>query len=454
MKPAFRPDAISGNSKKKAQTAAASFEDNCTPSGYAQTLFASLGLEWQLPLTDQRQTGELWAQSGAMFLSGYANEPGRMCPAPLAACAQGAWLALDALVNEKECNQFDAHLLLGERAAIAGLSRQGRVSPGGACQLLEAADGMLALNLPREDDYELLPAWLNGELTDPAELSAILKRHKLDDLIERGRLLGLAVAPMSPPEICTNWFHAKKIHPPVNRKRKTPLVIDLSALWAGPLCTQLLSECGARVIKVESVSRPDGARSGPAEFYNLMNTGKQSVALDLTTFEGRQQLRRLLTVADIVVESSRPRALEQMGIQAEELLAENPGMVWLSVTGYGRRSPQRDWIAYGDDVGVACGLSWLMGGLQGDPVFCGDAIADPLTGLHGAFLALASWLNGGGQLLDISLHSVVAHCISVGNVAPVEGGQQLDVARPVARKPRGIASALGADTDSVLGEFL
>jgi len=228
-------------------------------------------------------------------------------------------------------------------------------------------------------------------------------------------------------------------------------VLDLSTLWAGPLCAQLLAAGGARVLKVESLSRPDGARRGPAAFYDLLNAGKESVALDLASATGRRQLLALLGHADIVVESARPRALQQMGIQAADMVAAHPGLTWLSVTGYGRREPLCDWIAYGDDAGVAAGLSWLMGGDRGDPVFCGDAIADPLTGLHAALLAQAAWQAGGGQLLDIALCDVVAYCIGTGRVAPA--GAELEVAVPVARAAPGRASESGADTARILAEF-
>ena len=102
--------------------------------------------------------------------------------------------------------------------------------------------------------------------------------------------------------------------------RSTAKVVDLGALWAAPLCAQLLQEMGSRVIKVESSARPDGARAGPSHFFDLMNAGKESVALDLRTATGRSALNDLLIAADIVIESSRPRALEQMGIFAARIL--------------------------------------------------------------------------------------------------------------------------------------
>ena len=376
----------------------------------------------------------------------------RSCPAPLAACAQGAWLALAALCTERLDPAMDAFRLLGERAAIAGLVRRGRVSAGRACRLLETADGMLAINLAREADRELLPAWLQQSHVDDVALDWLLRERCRDELLARARLLGLAAAPVVPPRACAGWFRAGRHGRSERHGTKTPLVIDLSALWAGPLCAQLLSQCGARVVKVESVARPDGARFGPGEFFDLLNAGKESVVLELRSAEGRGRLVQLLQRADIVIESSRPRALEQMGIRAADIVAGRPGMVWLAISGYGRDAPMRDWIAYGDDAGVAAGLSWLVGERGLDPVFCGDAIADPLAGLHAALLVIAAWRSGGGLLLDLALHDVAAWCIAVGAVAE-DPAAAVQVEQPRARPRHAYAGPAGSDTARVMREF-
>ena len=102
--------------------------------------------------------------------------------------------------------------------------------------------------------------------------------------------------------------------PPESASRPgRPLVVDLSALWAGPLCGHLLHLCGADVIKVESDTRPDGARFGNAAFFGLLNQGKRSVGLDLTRHEGRKTLRQLIDRADVVIESSRPESAAPNG---------------------------------------------------------------------------------------------------------------------------------------------
>jgi crotonobetainyl-CoA:carnitine CoA-transferase CaiB-like acyl-CoA transferase len=128
------------------------------------------------------------------------------------------------------------------------------------------------------------------------------------------------------------------------------------------------------------------------------------------------------------------------------------GRVWLSITGYGRDAPLRDWIAYGDDAGVAAGLSWLMRERHGCNVFCGDAIADPLTGLHAALLAWATWSEGGGVLLDVALRDVVDHCIASGAADDAAAGE-FAVAPPRARGGSTQAAPMGSSTDLVMREY-
>src|SRR5690606_35532445 len=94
---------------------------------------------------------------------------------------------------------------------------------------------------------------------------------------------------------------------------------------------------------------------------------------------------------------------------AEARVRDGRGLSWISITGYGRRAPQEQWIAYGDDAGVAAGLSELMRMTSGRSLVCADAIADPLTGLHAALAAWATYRKGGGELLSLSLRDVAAH---------------------------------------------
>ncbi|HQW19467.1 MAG TPA: CoA transferase [Rhodocyclaceae bacterium] len=434
-------------------------------SDYAALLLDTLGVQVRRqPGRDDLHPAVAWANSGAMALTGHADGSSQMCPVPLASCIDGVRAAFAALAGN--ALSLPGAEVLGERAALSGLQRNGAIAPGGVCRLLRAADGWLAVNLTRDDDWQLLPAWL--ECPVDATWDAVagqLATRALSTLVERGRLLGLAVAAAVSPQVQNlplPWQVVMQTGVPrTTQGRASPLVVDLSALWAGPLCSHLLQLAGARVVKVESLQRPDGARLGPAEFYDLINHGKASVALDFSTAQGIGQLRTLLEHADIVIEASRPRALHQLGIFAEELVATKPGMTWISITGYGRTVPQMDWIAYGDDAGVAAGLSGLLLELTGDALFCGDAIADPLTGWHAALAALVSHQNGGGRLISLALCDVVGHCLNFKLPASADALHQrwrdwsahvidIEAALPRARLPAGKASALGADTQSIL----
>lgn len=401
-----------------------------------------------------------------MALSGSPGGVPIVAAAPLASCAEGALAALGWLAGERWSAEIDAGALLGERAAIANLSRHGDRSAGGSCRLLRARDAWIAVNLARLEDLQLLPAWLGeGDATDPwgfvAERAA---RWPAAELVERGRLLGIPLAEARPPEPDSSPWHRTFARGPTAPRstQEVPLVVDLTSMWAGPLCTHLLALAGARVVKVESTGRPDGARNGPSEFFDLLNAGKESVALDFACNRARRQLDALVSAADIVVESSRPRALAQLGIRAAELVSANPGKTWVSITGYGRTEPEASWVAFGDDAAVAAGLAWPQGSEV--PLFVGDAIADPLTGLHAAVAALAVWRQGGGRGIALALRDVVAQIVQLG-APPAKvlrggngwevsvDGERQSVLAPRARPRFARARALGADTESVLSEF-
>ncbi len=355
---------------------------------------------------------QAWRDSGLGEISGLADGPALDCPAPLASCADGVMLAINAMLDTPL--PWCGRRLLGMRRLTHALQRRGRVSANASCRLLSTANGDIAVNLARDDDWQLLPAWLECEAVNSWEdLAALIARHERDELLARARLLGLAVAPDMPNQPCA-WFHAEHL----NARSGTPSarlkVVDLSALWAGPLCSFVLASAGADVVRIEHPQRPDGARLGPPGFFAALDRGKRTQTLDLRTSAGRSELLGLIAQADVVIEGSRPRALRQLGIDAAALVQSQPGLCWLSITGYGRAEPQANWVAFGDDAAVAAGLSDLMWRHHGQRVFCGDAIADPLTGLHAALLVLATRRAGQGGLFSLALRDVSAHAISVG----------------------------------------
>jgi crotonobetainyl-CoA:carnitine CoA-transferase CaiB-like acyl-CoA transferase len=312
----------------------------------------------------------------------------------------------------------DLDELVFGRARLLGLRSNGRVSAGGTCRLVPTADGWVAVNLPRPWDREALPAVLEDEV-DPTDPWPAIERHAArraaSDVADRYQLLGVAAAVLNDPAV--DGSRAATQHPvgPVDgpgSRRDTPLVVDLSSMWAGPLCAQLLGRTGMRVVKVESVDRPDGARLGDPRFFEWLHAGHESVMLDLRTASGVDELRRLLALADVVIEGSRPRALAQLGIDADEIVASRAGRTWVSITGYGRSGDAADRVAFGDDAAVAGGLvGYDQAGL---PVFCADAIADPLTGVCAAVAALGSIAAGGGHRVDVAM-AAVARSVAEGS---------------------------------------
>ena len=177
-------------------------------------------------------------------------------------------------------------------------------------------------------------------------------------------------------------------------------------MWAGPLCAQLLGRCGAEVVKVEDVSRPDVARLGDPWLFEELHAGHEQVVLDFGSEAGRRALGELVDQADVVIEASRPRALGHLGLGPEQFLGSRPGRTWISITGHGRSGTRSNWVAFGDDAAAGGGL--VSGADPTGPVFCADAIADPISGLCGATGALASIVNGGGHLVDCSMTAASA----------------------------------------------
>lgn len=330
----------------------------------------------------------------------------------------------------------DAAELLTGRAALLGLSPQGRISTGGATRLIRSRDGWCALTLSRQDDVDAVPALLESDAVGDDPWPAVQRwvaGNASADVTARARLLGLPVAALgetgaAPSRIKTLGAAAAPGEP------TGLLVADLSSMWAGPLCGQLLARAGATVVKVETLGRPDGTRAGPSAFFDWMNSGKLSYAFD---FDEPSGLRRLLEAADVVIESSRPAALARRGLGPTDI-APRDGRVWLRVTGHGADGERANWVAFGDDAAVSGGL---VGGTDSEPVFCGDAIADPLTGLHAALSGVESLSRGGGELIELSMAAVAATYAADDRAAETRCS-----AMPA---PSGPASKLGADNTVV-----
>lgn len=191
-------------------------------------------------------------------------------------------------------------------------------------------------------------------------------------------------------------------------------VLDLTQIMAGPMCTLLLADMGADVIKVERPGGGDDTRrmgsrvaGGFAAGFLALNRNKRSIALDLRAAAGKAVFRRMAATADIVAENFRPGVMERLGLGYEALSAINPRLIYASISGFGGTGPYRN--RGGFDL-VAQGMSGLMsvtGFPGGPPAKVGVPITDIGAGSFAAFGILAAYIHaqrtGQGQQVDASL---------------------------------------------------
>jgi hypothetical protein len=294
--------------------------------------------------------------------------------------------------------------ILTERSAYLPLATPGIWSANRSCRMVETRDGWIAVNLPRESDIELVPAWIGCDYDAepwPSILEAARERQTMD-LAQAGQQIGLAVAGVG--TIASTAANAPLIKMggcEGGTAKSLPLrVVDLSALWAGPLCGALFSEAGADVLKIDSHTRPDGGA-----FHERLNGMKSHLSLDFTEAADLQKLRSEILAADVLITSARPRAFEQLGILPADIFRDNQTLVWVAITGYGWRDSAPGRVAFGDDAAAAGGLvRWS----EGRPLFFGDAIADPLTGLAATAAAFEALSRGGGCMVDATLTGTTA----------------------------------------------
>ena len=264
--------------------------------------FASVGAMAEL---DQVAT---WANCGAMSLTGRIDGPPLAGPAGLVDAA--ASVAADLAAMTKRLGHevaIDGPSLLAERAAFAGLQRRGSVSVGGAARFERCGDGWVVLNLPRPDDVAALPALVEAAV-DPDDWEALRRSSAVDrPLISYNAGVCSVWRSPGPTSDRRRLPRGTKSIEALRDRSRRPIVLDFSSLWAGPLAGSFLADAGARVIKVEGEGRPDGARSGPAAFFDLLNAGKETITIDFADRSDQALLRRMVAAADLVIEASRPR---------------------------------------------------------------------------------------------------------------------------------------------------
>jgi len=189
-------------------------------------------------------------------------------------------------------------------------------------------------------------------------------------------------------------------------------VIDLSRFVAGPFCCQILGDNGADVVKVE---KPDGepARQmppfaqGESLYFIAYNGSKRGITVNLRSGHGLALMRRLIAKADILVENFRAGTMEQMGLGYEAMAAANPGLIMVSISGFGSQGPYIGRPAFDEIIQSMSGLASLTGEGDGPPMLTGTYIADFVTGIYGALGAILALTlrarTGRGQWVQMNL---------------------------------------------------
>ena len=189
-------------------------------------------------------------------------------------------------------------------------------------------------------------------------------------------------------------------------------VIDLGRHQAGPRCAQVLARLGAEVIKIERLGGEETRYHAPwvrkqSAYWVQYNSGKKSLSLDLRRQEGKDVLRRLVKISDVLVQNFRPGTIDDMGFGYKVLRELNPGIIMVNVSAYGQFGPYREQIGY-DPIGqTMSGIAMVTGEEGMPPIRAGVPIIDRTTALHAAIGTLAALhertISGEGQTLDVCL---------------------------------------------------
>jgi len=203
-------------------------------------------------------------------------------------------------------------------------------------------------------------------------------------------------------------------------------VLDFTQALAGPFCTQQLADLGAEVVKVEGLDGGDLVRgTGPfheadpehrySGYFQSINRGKKSIAVDLKTAEGVELVKRLVPNFDVVVENFRVGVMDRLGLSYETLAALNPKLVYAAIRGFGdprtARSPYVDWPAYDVVAQAMGGMMGITGPASGTPTKIGPGVGDTIPALYAALGVVSAVLHaretGQGQFLDVAMTDAV-----------------------------------------------
>ena len=378
-------------------------------------------------------------------------------------------------------------------------------------RLLEVT-GLTAL-LERDDVETIYDVMTDQNLLD-AELVPFLKTQQRDELVELFQALRLPVAPISSVEDLLDDPHLRDREfwqldsggvclpgPPFRMSRhewqigaKTrdgkltsssetldqlddgPLtgfrMLDMTRVWAGPLAARILADLGAEVLMTEvpwtrtpvevPQSYVDSTHFFPDDeagerpwnrtgFHNKYANNKLSTVVELDKKEGRDLFLRMLPKIDVVIENFAPRVMPNFGLDETVLKKHNPDLTYVTMPGYGRSGPNKDWVAYGPTIDGHAGHTWLTGYLDEIPWKCGIAWPDPTAGLHAAAATLVALLDRQccglkGQTIEVAQAETAINMIGQHIVASQTGGAARGWGdRRAGRAPQGVYPCVGRD---------
>jgi len=192
-------------------------------------------------------------------------------------------------------------------------------------------------------------------------------------------------------------------------------VLDISTVLAGPNCARYLADFGADVIKVERPDTGDSLRGmawrdprdGTGLWWKLVNRNKRNIALDLKKAEDRELFLRLLDDANVLVENFRPGTLERLDLHPDALIARNPKLVIVRVSGFGQDGPYAKRPGFASIAESMAGLAAISGEPDGPPMLPAIALTDEVTGITAAFAAMVALHSGVGQVVDVNLLTTI-----------------------------------------------
>ncbi|MCK4800435.1 MAG: CoA transferase [Anaerolineales bacterium] len=198
-------------------------------------------------------------------------------------------------------------------------------------------------------------------------------------------------------------------------------IVDCTRAMAGPYCTMMLGDFGADVIKVERPGSGDESRGwgppfvgetygpypGESAYFLSANRNKRSLTVNLKDSQGQEIIRRLVRKSDVFIENFRTGVLDKMGLGVDDLMAENPQLIYCSISGYGRTGPNKELPGYDAIIQAEGGMMGITGPVEGPPSRVGIPIIDITAGMFAASAIMAALLerieSGQGQHIDVSL---------------------------------------------------